>query len=292
MIPVAGRNLVIAAGRLLLLSLVIFTLLSPVDGGLVTNLSFVDFFKAAFSGRLVEDGAIAGLPPLRPALLYSATSLFWALAFSYGMGLPLGMLLGRYRMVWVQVLGHALLSVAMAIPAFWVGYMVLYVSITDWGIFIGGAPKIEGEGWLSELMAKSLLIGVPLSLSGIALVARHVSQTLVHAFPETTILFARSAGLAPRMIFDRVMGSVIWRPLLCSFPHLCTLFLSVLIVVETAFFVPGFGYSVYKAAKESDLQSLAVLSLWVTAGLVLCNFVVDVLIELIDSRHPPSSQAE
>jgi hypothetical protein len=34
------------------------------------------------------------------------------------------------------------------------------------------------------------------------------------------------------------------------------------------------------------------LSLWVTAGLVTANFVVDVLIELIDARHPPSPDQE
>jgi ABC-type dipeptide/oligopeptide/nickel transport system permease component len=292
MIPVIGRNLGIAVGRLLFLSIVIFFILRSAGTHLVSGLSFAEFLKAAFSGRLVNDPSQTGLPPLRPALLYSATALLWALLFSYGIGLPLGLVLGRYRTVWVQVLGHAAISVAMAIPAFWVAYVVLFYSINHWGIFIGGAPKMEGEGWLDELVAKSLLLGVPLSLSGLAIVARQVSQALMQASPEQTLLFARSLGLLPRTVFDLVIGSVIWRPLLRSLPLLCSLFMSILIVVETAFFVPGFGYSLYKAAKESDLQSLAVLSLWVTAGLLAANFVVDVLIEVIDARHPPSPGVE
>lgn len=292
MIPVIGRHLGIAAARLFVLSVVIFFVLKSTGAYLAADLSFLDFFQSTFSGRLAEDPSRAGLPPLRPALLYSAAAMFWALVFSYGTGLPLGILLGRYRMAWAQILGHAVISVAMAIPAFWVAYVVLYYSITGWGIFVGGAPKMEGEGWLGELMAKSLLLGVPLSLPGMAIVARQVSQTLAQAFPENTLLLARSLGVQPRLIFDRVIGSVIWRPLLRALPLLCSLFFSALIVVETAFFVPGFGYTVYKAAKESDLQSLAVLSLWVTAGLLVANFVVDVLIELIDARHPPSPLQE
>lgn len=288
MIPAVGKHLGIAAARMLCLSVLIFLILKSTGAHLSADLSFVEFLKATFSGRLVNDPARAGLPPLRPALLYSAAALLWALVFSYGTGLPLGILLGRYRMVWVQVFGHMAISVAMAVPAFWVAYVVLYGSITQGGIFIGGAPKMEGDGWLEELVAKSLLLGVPLSLSGVGYVARQVSQTLLQAFPEKAYLFARSAGLTPRAMFDMVLGSVIWRPLLRSFPLLCSLFLSSLVVVETAFFVPGFGYAVFKAAKESDLQSLAVLSLWVTTGLLAANFVVDVLIELIDAKHPPS----
>lgn len=292
MIPRIIRNLGIAIGRLLLLSVLIFLILKSAGLQLTSDLSFLQFFKATFSGHLVHDPSRTGLPPLRPALLYSAAALVWALAFSYGLGLPLGLLLGRYRTVWVQVLGHAVISVAMAIPAFWVAYVVLYYSINGWGIFIGGAPRLREQGWLVELMAKSLLLGVPLSLSGMAIVARQVSQTLTQAFPEKTILFARSIGLVPRMLFDLVIGSVIWRPLLRSLPLLCSLFISALVVVETAFFVPGFGYALYKAAKETDLQSLAVLSLWVTAGLLTINFVVDVLIESIDARHPPAPHQE
>ena len=292
MIPILGKNLGIAAGRLLFLSVAIFLILRSAGAHLVSGLSFPEFLLASFSGRLANDPAQTGLPPLRPALLYSTAALVWALVFSYGMGLPLGILLGRYRAVWIQVLGHATISVAMAIPAFWIAYAVLYSSITDWRIFIGGAPAMAEAGWLRELMSKSLLLGVPLSLSGMAILARQISQTLIRAFPEKTLLFARSHGLMPRAIFDLVIGSLIWRPLLRSFPHLCSLFLSALIVVETAFFVPGFGYSIYKAAKESDLQSLGVLGLWVTAALVIANFVVDVLIECIDAEHPPSPDAE
>lgn len=288
MIPVIGKHLGIAAGRMLFLSGLIFLILKSAGAHVAVDLSMVEFLKATFSGRLVGDPSRAGLPPLRPALLYSAAALLWALVFSYGLGLPLGILLGRYRMAWTQVLGHTAISVAMAVPAFWVAYVVLYSSITQAGIFIGGAPKLEGEGWLEELVAKGLLLGVPLSLSGVAYVGRQVSQTLLQAFPEKSYLFARSAGLMPRAMFDMVLGSVVWRPVLRSFPLLCSLFLSALVAVETAFFVPGFGYAIFKAAKESDLQSLAVLSLWVTTGLLAVHCLVDALIELIDAKHPPS----
>jgi len=286
MIPILGKNLAIAGGRLLLLSIIIFLLLHSTGIYLDSHLSFLDFFQATFSGRLVEEPGQGNLPPLRPALVYSATTLLAALIFSYGCGLPLGLLLGRYRSVWAQLVGHAAISVTLAIPAFWVAYVVLYFSIDHWGIFIGGVPKLDGEGWLTELIAKSLLLAVPLSLSGIAMVARQVSQALVRAFPEKTLLFARSMGLNPRAFYDLVLGALVWRPMLRTLPLLCSVFLSVLIVAETAFFVPGFGYALFQAALEADLQSLAVLSLWVTAGLLAVNFFVDVFIEMIDSRHP------
>jgi ABC-type dipeptide/oligopeptide/nickel transport system permease component len=77
-----------------------------------------------------------------------------------------------------------------------------------------------------------------------------------------------------------------------SLPFLLSLFLSVLIVTETAFFIPGFGYSIFKAAKESDLQSLAVLSLWTSTALLTANTFVDVLAEWIETRRSISPETE
>ncbi len=290
MIPVLGRNFAFAAGRLLLLSVLIFVILSS-EGTYDTNLSFVAFFRAMFSGRLMSDPALTGMTPLLPAFFYSITILSLALILSYGFGAPLGIVLGRYRMIWTQILGHSFISIALAIPAFWVAYVVLYYTITGLGIYIGGeATQVERIS--TTYIGKCLLLAIPLSLSGIAIVARQVSQTLVSAFPEESLKSSRSLGITQRMIFDTVMISVIWRPLLRSFPFLLSLFLSVLIVIETAFFVPGFGYAVYEAAQQSDLQRLAVLSLWITTALLAANLLVDIVTEIIDAGHPAAPEID
>tara|TARA_R110002096_G_scaffold316010_13_gene510406 strand:+ start:1699 stop:2571 length:873 start_codon:yes stop_codon:yes gene_type:complete len=290
MIQVFGRNLALGVAKLLLLSVLIFVILSG-NTTYDTSLSFLGFFKAMFSGRLMSDPALTGMTPLLPALVYSVTILALALILSYGLGVPLGIVLGRYRMLWTQVLGHSLISITLAIPAFWVAYVVLYYSIADWGIYIGGeATQIEKIDTI--YIGKCLLLAIPLSLSGIAFVARQVSQTLTNAFSPGSLRSARSLGITQRMIFDTVMTTVIWRPLLRSFPFLFSLFLSVLIVIETAFFVPGFGYAVYEAAEQSDLQRLAVLSLWISIALLAANMLVDIIVEFIDERHPSAPEMD
>ena len=291
MIQLIGRNLALALGKLLLLSVGIFLILQSA-ANYDNELSFLEFFKSIFSGRLVGESATE-LPPLEPAFLYSITTLVLALLLSYGFGVPLGLLLGRYRMAWTQVLGHVLISVALAIPAFWVGYVVLYYTITEWRVLIIGETTVADVG-RNAYIGKCLLLAIPLSLSGIAIVGRQVFQTLINAFPEDSILSSRSQGITQRMIFDTVTAAVISRPLLRSFPLLLSLFLSVLIVIETTFLVPGFGFAVYKAAEQakSDLQSLAVLSLWVTIMLLVAHLIVDILIEMIDHRQPATPDTE
>ena len=292
MIQVLGRNLALAAGKLMIISVVIFLILQTSEY-LDVNLSFAEFFQAIFSGRLMQNTAQTGIPDLKLAFLYSATTLVLALILSYGFGGALGILLGRYRMAWTQILGHVFVSIALAIPAFWVSYIILYYTIRDWGIFIGGEIQLEaGADWFSSFIGKCLLLAIPLSLSGMAFVSRQVSQTLLHAFPERSLTSSRSLGITQRMIFDTVFSAVIWRPVLRSFPFLLSLFLSVLIVTETAFFVPGFGYAVYKAASTPDLQSLAVLSLWVTIMLIIANLIVDIIIEMIDNRQHAAPETE
>ncbi len=284
MIQVLGRNLALGAAKLLLLSVLIFAILNHGDT-YDTSLSFLAFFKAMFSGRLVDDPALTGMTPLLPAFFYSITILGLALVLSYGFGAPLGIVLGRYNMAWTQIIGHTFISIALAIPAFWVAYVALYYTITDWGIYIGGeATQVEQIS--TTYIGKCLLLAIPLSLSGIAVVARQVSQTLTNAFPPDSLKSSRALGITQRMIFDTVMMTVIWRPLLRSLPFLLSLFLSVLIVIETAFFIPGFGYAVYEAAEQSDLQRLAVLSLWITTSLLVTNIIVDIIIEFIDQGHP------
>ena len=291
MLQVFGRNLALAAGKLLLLSIVIFLILEAAPF-YDSNLSFVDFFRAIFSGRLVGDETLAELPPLKMAFTYSCTTVGLALILSYGFGIPMGIVLGRYRQFWAQILGHIFTSVALAIPAFWVAYVVLFYTINDMGVFIGGESHRINENWLTAFIGKCLLLAVPLSLSGIAIVTRQVSQTVIQAVPDSAISSARAHGLTFRMAFDTVLRSVIWRPVLRAFSFLLSLFLSVLIVIETAFFIPGFGFAVYKAAKQTDLQSLAVLSLWVTTMLLIANLIVDILIELIDHRQPATPETE
>lgn len=291
MIQVFGRNLALALGRLLLLSVVIFLILQAAPY-YDNKLSFVEFFRAIFSGRLVREPGLSGLPPLNMAFLYSCATVGLALILSYGFGVPMGILLGRYRQIWIQILGHLFISVALAIPAFWVAYVVLYHTITDWGVFIGGETHRFEENWLGALIGKCLLLAVPLSLSGIAVVTRQISQTVIQAVPEESLKAARALGITHRMMFDTVLSAVIWRPVLRAFPFLLSLFLSVLVVIETAFFIPGFGFAVYKAAKQTDLQSLAVLSLWVTTMLLVANLIVDILIELIDHRQPATPETE
>lgn len=291
MLQVFGRNLAFAAGKLLLLSVIIFLILEAAPF-YDSNLSFPDFFRAIFSGRLVGEQTLAELPPLNTALFYSLTTISLALIFSYGFGIPMGILLGRYRQFWAQILGHMFISITLAIPAFWVTYVVLYHTITDMGVFIGGESERAGATWLAAFLGKCLLLAVPLSLSGIAIVTRQISQTILQAIPESTIRSSHALGLTHRMMFDTVLRSVIWRPILRSFPFLLSLFLSVLIVIETAFFIPGFGFAVYKSAKQTDLQSLAVLSLWVTTMLILANLFVDIIVELIETRQPATPETE
>jgi len=292
MIQLLAKHALLAAARLLLLCVVIFLILRSAESYYDRDLSFVEFFQAMFSGRLVRAPGLTGLPPLPTAFLYSLTTLTAALLLSYGFGGPLGVVLGRYRMPWAQVLGHVVISVALATPAFLVAYVVLYVSISDFGIFIGGESAMASGGSPRAFAGQCLLLAIPLSLPGIAMIARQVSQTVFNAFPEGSLRAFRSLGITQRMIFDTVIISAIWTPLLRALPFLLSLFLSILIVTETAFFIPGFGYSIFKSAKESDLQSLAVLSLWASTALLAANAFVDVLVEWIDTRNPAISEAE
>jgi ABC-type dipeptide/oligopeptide/nickel transport system permease component len=286
MIHLLAKHFLLTTGRLLVLCVAIFLILRSAETYYDRDLSFVEFIQAVFSGRLVRAPGLTGLPPLPTAFLYSMTTLILALVLSYGFGGPLGIVLGRYRMTWAQVLGHMVISVALATPAFLVAYVVLYLSISDWGIFIGGETALAAGSSPRAFAGQCLLLAVPLSLPGIAIIARQVAQTVFNAFPEGSLRAFRSLGITQRSLFDTVIASAIWTPLLRALPFLLSLFLSVLIVTETAFFIPGFGYSIFKAAKESDLQSLAVLSLWSSTALLVANSFVDVLVEWLDSRTP------
>lgn len=287
MIRLLAKHVLLAGGRLLLLCVAIFLILRSADTYYERDLSPVEFIEAVFSGRLVRS---PGLPPLPAAILHSLTTIVLALVLSYGFGGPLGIILGRYRMAWAQLIGHLLISLALATPAFLVAYAVLYVSLTDWGIFIGGASALGAEASPRAFAGQCLLLAIPLSLPGIALIARQVSQTVFQAFPEGSLKAFRSLGIPQRRLFDTVIASAIWAPLLRALPFLLSLFLSVLIVTETVFFIPGFGYSLFKAARESDLQSLAVLSLWSSTALLLAHGFVDLLEEWLKSRHPATSE--
>jgi len=97
MIQLLAKHALLAAARLLLLCVVIFLILRSGGELYDRDLSFVEFFQAMFSGRLVRAPGLTGLPPLPTAFLYSLTTLTGALLLSYGFGGPLGVVLGGYQ---------------------------------------------------------------------------------------------------------------------------------------------------------------------------------------------------
>jgi len=102
------------------------------------------------------------------------------------------------------------IGVALATPAFLVAYVVLYVSIHDWGVFIGGEAALVSGGGPRAFAGQCLFSRFRSTLPGIALIARQVSQTVFNAFPEGSLRALRSLGITQRMIFDTVIISAIW----------------------------------------------------------------------------------
>ena len=198
-------------------------------------------------------------------------------------GIPLGVRSARNPGGKTDRLGLIGTSVLVAAPAFWVGYMLIFVfafqPALQWGISI--FPIGQYKPWdLRYLLLPALTLAVGLA----AYYARITRTVLLDELHQDYTRTARAKGAAE--------GRVAWRhafpnalpPLLTQIGLDLGLLLGGVVVVEAVFSWPGIGKLALDAVHSEDLPLLMGTVLFATVCIVVMNIMVDVAIALIDPR--------
>jgi peptide/nickel transport system permease protein len=214
---------------------------------------------------------------------------FTAILISLSFGTLLGVTSARYAGAWQDVTGSFFAFVFIALPGFWISYLLAIVLVKEWGVPILGTQSY-GIHFSNALAAgldriwHLLLPATVLALGGIASQSRYLRATMIETLREDYIRTARSKGLVEEIVLYKHALRNSIRPLITGIGMLLPTMISGAVIIETIFAYPGMGRLGYEAVLERDYPTLVALNFVVAALVLLGNLISDLLYAAVDPR--------
>ncbi|MGA9859218.1 MAG: ABC transporter permease [Solirubrobacteraceae bacterium] len=240
----------------------------------------LNFGYSYYSGASVRSLITARLPATL-SLTVGAVVL-WV-----GLGIPVGILsaLKRHTVIDRMAMGAALVAVSM--PAFWLGLVMLFLLAADIGQFhvLPGANSYVGltadpVKWLTSL----ILPWLTLAATQAAVYSRLLRGSLIESMGEDYIRTARAKGLAERRVVWRHGVRSAITPVMTVLGIDIGLLLGGAVITETVFDIPGIGRLNYEAIVRSDFPIIQGTVLLAAFFVVVANVVVDIAYAYLDPR--------
>ena len=234
----------------------------------IGNLLRGDLGRSWMFRRPVTDSILSALP----------ASL--ALAFAAGLvelivGAVIGTISAVFRYSWIDRVSMIFALIALSLPSFWFGLILLYVFGFVYPIF-----PLGGYGGIQHLILPALAVGIPYS----AWYARVLRSSVREVISEEYVQTARAKGLREfKVILRHVMPNALM-PVVTMWGMDLGRFIGGLALVEVIFGWPGLGWQAVQAAKNLDVPVVMGTVLFVSGIMAMMNLLVDIVYGMLDPR--------
>jgi peptide/nickel transport system permease protein len=175
--------------------------------------------------------------------------------------------------------------VALSIPTFWFGLMVIYLFSEELGwLPSGGRSTIGGNGSLWDQARHLVAPALVLALVTVAIWSRYARSSLIDALNQDYIQTARAKGLHERSVVIRhgIRNAVMPMVTLAGL-QLPALFGGAL-VTETVFSWPGMGRLFVDSLEYRDYPVMMGILMLTAIMVIIGSFVADLMYALVDPR--------
>ena len=216
-------------------------------------------------------------------LLVTGPLALMAMLIAVVLAIPLGVYAARHQNRPGDAAVMAGTQLGLAIPEFWLGILLMLLFSVHWGIFsAGGFP-----GWRADAIGSVKALFLPalaLGLIRAAILARLTRSAMLEVLREDYVRTARAKGIKERtVIYGHALKNALI-PVLTIFGLQMGQLLAGAIIIENVFTLPGLGRLVFQAIGQRDLPVVREVVLFMAAGVVIVNFVVDLSYAAIDPR--------
>ena len=210
-----------------------------------------------------------------------------ALIIGYGAGIMLGVLAAVYHKTWIDEVVRVITVVGNAVPAFWLGLLLIIVFSTKLDLLpAGGMRDITSRGpqQLADLIAHMIMPVFVLSLGTIAFISRFMRTELLEVLTQDYIRTARAKGLRQQLVWWKHAARNALIPVATFIGPAIGTLLSGAVIIEQVFDWPGMGRMVVNAVFARDyplvMGSIVIASALFIVGLILS----DIFYGLLDPR--------
>ena len=200
---------------------------------------------------------------------------FSSIALAFVISLPIGILSALYKDRLFDHFSRTLSFVGAATPSFCLGFLFIYI----FSLKLEWLP-LSGRGSMLHLVLPSLT----LALASVAVYSRMLRGSTLEELHQPYVLYARARGIKERYVIAKHVLKNAITPLITTMGMHIGHKLSGSIIVESVFAWPGMGRYFVNALFSRDYPVILCYVMLVTTIIIICNFVIDILQEVIDPR--------
>lgn len=198
-------------------------------------------------------------------------------------GIPLGVWLAKAQNVKLQNVIAFITQIFMSIPPFFLGMILTLVFgiLFHWFTPGGYISYKENFGaFLSYLIFPALAIALP----KISMVAKFTASSIRREMSLDYVRTAYSKGNSRNQVFQRHILKNSMMPVITFMGMIVADVLAGSIIVEQVFNLPGLGRLLVTSIGNRDLFVVQAIILYIITVVILVNFLVDVMYQMIDPR--------
>jgi len=247
---------------------------------------YLDWLKDAVKGEFGESyqyssTSVASLISERlPTTVLLAVISF---LFIFSLSIPLGLISTKHPGKWLDTLINQLMQIMMAIPSFFLGIILTYIFglVLKWfqpGKFISPAEDFIASA--RYLVFPALAVALP----KVAMMVKFLRSGILAETKKDYVRTAYSKGSSEnRVLFRHILKNALI-PVITFAAMIIAEILAGSIVVEQVFGVPGMGRLLIMAIASRDYPVVQAVVTYITAIVIIVNFIVDMLYQLVDPR--------
>jgi peptide/nickel transport system permease protein len=216
---------------------------------------------------------------LEPTLLLAGLATLFAVLI----GIPTGVLAAVYHNSWLDRLCMTVAIFGVAMPNFWLGLNLIFLfALTLPLLPVSGYVPLADNPWqtLRFLLLPAFSLGFPQS----ALIARMTRGSMLDVLSQDYIKTARAKGLREALVIYKHALKNTMITVLTVVGIVLAITLSGSVVIETVFGLPGIGRLIINSVLRRDYPVIQGAVLFIAAGYVLVNLLIDVLYVYLDPR--------
>lgn len=194
--------------------------------------------------------------------------------------IPLATLSALRKDQWPDQIVRGFLLIALAMPGFWVGLMLLLLFAVRWKVFPVSGWGDGFSGHLHALFLPALTIAFGTS----AILVRSLRGSILEVLQSDYVRTARAKGLGARTVY-------LWHVLRNSALSTVTVLGIILafsiggaVIIEQVFAIPGLGQLLLKGIFGRDYPIVQGVTLYFGIMVILINLAIDVIYAILDPR--------
>lgn len=206
--------------------------------------------------------------------------VFYSMILAVLITVPLAIVAALNRERWPDQIVRIFTLGALAMPAYWVGMMLLQLLAVKYRIFpVAG----YGDGFVGHLY-HLFLPSISLALAIAALTIRSLRSSILDTLGSDHVRTARAKGLSGRRVF---VWHVLRNSSLSSITLLGLIFVFLIggtTIVETIFSIPGIGQLIVRGIFDRDYPVIQGVTLVIGVIVLLTSLVIDLIYAALDPR--------